>query len=129
MPVSGSDEILNSGSPKGDSGSRNIPLDEEKLMAYLAGDLSPEQQYELEHFLNEEGMESDAVDGLKMLETEEVRSSVNRLNSQLGKAIGTKKRSRRKPGSNSVTLISVVIILLLAVVAYFVVRLMTVPHV
>jgi anti-sigma factor RsiW len=98
-------------------------LPEEKLMAYLEGRLSPEEQHEVELWLADEGMESDAVDGLKDMEASEAKETTDRLNHQLRKQLMPKKRKRRQMKDNPWAVQAVVIILLLVILAYIIIRL------
>jgi anti-sigma factor RsiW len=104
----------------GGNGKDRLP--EDKLMAYLEGKLPPHEQHEVELWLSEEGMESDAMEGLRKLDPQEARHSVNKLGHQLRKAVLNKKRARRKPNNDQFTWIAIAIILLLIVVAYLVIR-------
>ena len=97
-------------------------LREEKLRAYLEGRLSPEEQHDVEMWLAEEGMESDALEGLGTLPPGETIQSVNKLNNQLRKSLAGKKRKRRPPLSGQTAIIAIAIILLLALLAYIVIR-------
>ena len=97
-------------------------LDQDKLMAYLEGKLPPGEQHEVEKWLSEEGMESDALEGLKMLPASEARQTVCRLDHQLHQTIKKKKR-RKQAGPDVITWVTICTILLLAVVAYLVIRL------
>lgn len=100
-------------------------LPEEKLIAYLEGRLSPEEQHEVEAWLAEEGMESDALEGLQQLAPEETRQSAVRLNNELRKMIAGKKERRKKHiRDNPWSWTAVVIILLLVILAYIVLRMM-----
>ena len=105
-----------------DRGKGNNKLSEEKLMAYFEGKLSPAEQHEVEQWLADEGMESDAMEGLRNIKPEETRRAVNRLNHQLRKTIVSKKRGRRPLKQDQFTWVAVVIILLLVVLAYIVIR-------
>lgn len=96
-------------------------LSEDKLMAYLAGKLSPAEQNEVEQWLAEEGMESDALEGLREQQPEETKHIVNRLNHNLRKTLHIKKRKRRGMNTNYLAWIAIVIILMLAVLAYIVI--------
>ena len=98
------------------------PIPEDKLMAYLEGRLSPAEQHEVELLLAEEGMESDALEGLKTIDTTDARQSVIRLNHNLHKTLHNKKRKRRPLPSNQLTWIAIVVILFLAIVAYLVIK-------
>ena len=104
----------------GGNGKERLP--EDKLMAYLEGKLPPHEQHEVELWLSEEGMESDAVEGLRKLDPLEARSSVHKLDLHLRKAVLNKKRARRRSNNDQFTWIAIAIILLLIVVAYLVIR-------
>ncbi|MFI5195933.1 MAG: hypothetical protein ACHQD8_02495 [Chitinophagales bacterium] len=116
--MSDENNILSTG--HGNGGKERLP--EDKLMAYLEGKLSAAEQHEVELWLADEGMESDALEGLRKLKPEETMYSVNKLNHNLRKAMLSKKRVRRRPKTDQFTWIAVVIILLLIVVAYLVIR-------
>ena len=102
------------------TGGKHIP--EDKLMAYLEGRLSPAEQHEVELLLANEGMESDALEGLKTIDATDARQSVIRLNHKLRNNLRNKKRMRRKLPSNQLTWIAIVVILFLAIVAYLVIK-------
>ncbi len=97
-------------------------LSEATLMRYLEGKLSPAEQHEVEQWLATDGMESDALEGLHSLKPEETRHSVSRLNHQLRTTILSKKRKRRKLKTDYNTIIAIAVILLLAIIAYIVIR-------
>ena len=110
--------ILSTGA--GNGGKKRLP--EDKLIAYIEGKLSPAEQHEVELWLADEGMESDALEGLHKLKPEETMHSVNKLNHHLHNALLSKKRKRRQPKTDQFTWIAIAIILLLIVVAYIVIR-------
>ena len=97
-------------------------LTEDKLMAYLSGKLSAAEQHEIELWLSDDGMESDALEGLSTLRSEETEHTVNKLKHELRKKITGKKRRRRPLRTDHLTWVAIAIILLLAVVAYIVIR-------
>ena len=97
-------------------------LSEDRLMAWLEGNLSAAEQHEVELWLAEEGMEGDAMEGLKELNPAETKHIVGKLNHNLRKAIVSKKRKRRPLETNQFTLIAIAIVLLLIVLAYIVIR-------
>lgn len=98
-------------------------LPEDKLMAYLEGRLSAAEQHEVERWLAEEGMESDALEGLKNIEPEETKRLVHHLNHNLRNKLAGKKRRTRPIADNQWSWIAILIILLLAVACYVVIRL------
>ncbi|MBS1687392.1 MAG: hypothetical protein JSS96_01605 [Bacteroidetes bacterium] len=97
-------------------------LPEDKLLAYLEGRLSPEEQHEVEQWLGKEGMEGDALEGLKSIPLGETKDAVDRINHELRKQLIPKKRKRRQIKDNPWAVQAVVIILLLIILAYIVIR-------
>lgn len=96
-------------------------IDEEQMQAYLDGKLDEEKRFELEAALSESNFESDAVEGLKALPSNELKHSVRKLNKHLSKQIDQKqKRKRARFSFPSFAIIAVVVILLLTVLAYLV---------
>lgn len=93
-------------------------LSEEQLMAYLEGRAGTEQQREIERLLSEEGMESDAVEGLKELQPESTAHSVQKLNRQLHRLTYKRKRRTRPFSENKWTWIAMLIVLLLCILGY-----------
>ena len=91
-------------------------------MAYLEGKLSPAEQHDVELWLAEEGMESDAVEGLRTLQPGETKHSLGKLKHGLNKTMLGKKSKRKPLRTDHITWIAIGIILLLTVVAYLVVR-------
>ena len=109
-------------SPFGPGSGRKETLSEDKLMAYLEGKLPPAEQHEIELWLSEEGMESDALEGLRTLKPEDTLHTVDKLKHELRKTITGKKRRRRPLRTDHFTWMAIAIILLLVVVAYIVIR-------
>lgn len=103
-------------------GNEKAKLSEDKLMAYLAGKLSQAEQHEVEQWLADEGMESDALEGLRSQPAADTQHSVSRLNHNLRKNIIGKKRKRRPMKTDQFSWVAIVIILLLVVIAYIVIR-------
>ena len=97
-------------------------LSEDKLVAYLDGKLSAAEQHDVELWLAEEGMESDALEGLKNLQPHETKQTIDKLKHDLRKTMVSGKRKRRPLRTDHITLIAIGIILLLTAVAYFVIR-------
>jgi len=100
-------------------------LSDEKLQAYLSGQLSPEEQREVELLLAEEGMESDAVEGLQHLGTEDAKQSVNNINRQLRFQLSKKKRRRKQySGDTKWGVVAILVVLLLCILGFVVLRLL-----
>ncbi|WP_276131820.1 hypothetical protein [Polluticoccus soli] len=114
--MSGLDDILNNGH-KG-------KLPEEMLQAYLEGKLGPEQQHEVEKWLAEEGMESDAVEGLKELPAREAKQLVDRLNYDLRHELGKKTRRHSAIKDNQWAWLAILIVLMLCVLGFVVIKMM-----
>lgn len=107
-----------------EAGKGRKPLSEEQLMAYFEGRLSPEEQHEVETWLEQEGMEADALEGLQELPAEETRRISRRLNLDLGRRLRPGKRTRRPITENRWGWVAIACVLLLAVLAYAVIHLM-----
>jgi hypothetical protein len=108
--------ILNSGKGR---------LTEEKLVAYFNGELSAEEQHEVELWLSEEGMETDAVEGLKELAPGDRKSSVSKLNNFLNKKLKDKRRQRRKAFKDNWSIIAVFLILIICIACYLIFHLLS----
>ena len=111
-------------SPEESSGA---PLSEEQLLAYLEGQLPEEERRAVELLLANEGMESDAIDGLQSMSVEDSKALKLRLNAGLQQALHKKRRTRRGIGDQRWSLIAILIVLLLAAVCYAVVYLVRQP--
>lgn len=91
----------------------------EKLQAYIEGRLSAEEQRDIERRLSEEGMESDALEGLQHLTADETSGSVSKLNFELNRFIRKDKRKSNTIAKNNYWgLVAIVLILLLCLAAY-----------
>lgn len=96
-------------------------LSEEKLMAYLEGKLSASECREVEELLSAEGMESEALDGLKNTPVDNVKTSVSNINRKLHITLAKEKRkSPRIVNNNYWALIAVIIILLVSIAGYII---------
>ncbi len=114
--MSGLNDIWQSGKGK---------LPEDKLVAYLEGRLSPAEQHEVEAWLADEGMEADALEGLKELPVSTTKQTVDKLNHGLKKQLKAKDRKRTRPiKDNYWTWIAILLVLLLSVVGYMVLHIM-----
>lgn len=71
-------------------------LSEEQLMAYLEGRLTGEEQHAVEALLAGEGMESDALEGLRDFDAAEAQAVTGRLNRQLQQSLKKRKRTTRR---------------------------------
>ncbi|MEO6832410.1 MAG: hypothetical protein ABI378_08305 [Chitinophagaceae bacterium] len=102
----------------GDEG-KNL-LTEAQMQGYLEGRLSDEERRIVEESLSNESPESDALEGLQLL-TEEERNALHlKLNAELRKSLNKKRKHRRDMPSQRWTVLAILLILLLAVLAYVV---------
>lgn len=103
-------------------------LSEEQLMAYLEGRLPEAERHEVEALLSSEGMESDALEGLQSLGAGEAQAMKRHLNAGLQQALKSKKRRKRRGIADSRwTLLTIVLLLLLAIVCFGVMWLLKHP--
>jgi anti-sigma factor RsiW len=73
------------------------PIDNEKLIAYLTGQLSPAESQQVEEQLAASGIDEEALDGLMMLNRHKVSGYQQELDLFLKKQIKTDKRRKHKP--------------------------------
>lgn len=101
-----------------DNGS--TPLTEDKLMAYLDGTLPHADRHAVEEWLAHEGMEGDALEGLRSLRASESKESVSRLQHALSRKLNKKTRRKRRTQPNTQAWVPVLLILLLVLAGYIV---------
>ena len=101
-------------------GGKDPRLTEEKMLAYLEGRLSPAEQHAVERWLSEEGMESDALDGLQSMPSADRRLSVARLNAGLNKRVSKRGRRVKRATHGANVVFAVLLILLLVVLVWLV---------
>ncbi|MBC7555135.1 MAG: hypothetical protein H7257_14295 [Taibaiella sp.] len=123
------DDILNGGkqeqNPFEPKAGNN--LQEDKLLAYLGGGLTPAERHEVEQWLTAEGaegMEQDALEGLAAINAAEAKVSVSRLNQYLDRTVKGKTRKQKNAGTDATTVIAIAIILLLCIVTYLIIRML-----
>ncbi len=97
---------------------------EEELLRYLKKELSQDEQHGVEEYLVDDDFYDDAVEGLEMVSKDTNLSGlVGDLNKNLDKQL--KKKSKRKNKdvlAHIWPIISVIVILLLAITAYFIIK-------
>jgi anti-sigma factor RsiW len=98
-------------------------LSEAQLLAYLEGRLPESERRAVEELLSNEGMESDALEGLQTLSAGETKKLKYRLDADLQKALRKKRRGRRGISEQHWTWTAIGIILLLAIMCYAVIYL------
>jgi len=103
----------------------NPEVDQETLMRYLEGKLSPEEQHEVEKNMVDEGFEADALEGLQQFsDNKKLQALVQQLNDDLKRRTAKKKQRRlkQKLELDNGLLISILLLLLLIVLAFFIIR-------
>lgn len=96
-------------------------ISQETLLKYLNGELSPEQQHEVEKQLLDNSFENDAMEGLQTLEQKEgLQLLVASLNRDLRKKLAKKKQSREQKRLKPQWLVyfSILILLIILVLVY-----------
>src|SRR5690606_37717844 len=98
-------------------------LSEERLLAYLEGSLSKEEAREVEIWLSENSMESDALEGLKEHAISDTKKSLHQLQTQLHQL--SSKRRKKQPfyADYKWAVLAIFLILILAMLGYVVYRL------
>jgi hypothetical protein len=103
----------------------NKDIEQEKLLEYLNRKLTQEEQHDLEKQLNDDAFMSDAMDGLQELKQQaDVQLIVDKLNHGLKKQLDSNKKNRAKRIIKNEAWIyyTVVLLLLLASIAFIVIR-------
>jgi anti-sigma factor RsiW len=103
----------------------NKDIDNQKLMDYISGKLSAEQKHEVEKILAANPFLNEAVEGLQQADEVKTHQAVEQLNKQLRLHLQQRKRKRTKQilPVNTWTYVAVLVILMIAVIVFFVVRL------
>jgi len=103
----------------------NNELNEEKLMQYLAGNLSSEEQNTIEQQMANSSFSTDALEGLQQFKNnKDINAYVVELNKQLQQQTANKKKRKAKHKIQNLQNIEaiVIIVILLCLLGYFVVR-------
>ena len=99
-------------------------VDQETLLLYLQGKLSAEQQHEVEKKMMDNEFASDALEGLQNFKDQQrLQSLVDQLNKDLKKKTSKKKAylEKRKIKLDPWVIITIVLILVLVVISYFII--------
>ena len=108
----------------------NKDIDNQKLMDYLSGKLSKQEQHELEKEMAANDMVNDAVEGLREMHSQQkIQSYVDQLNKDLHKQLQEKKakRQRRKIKDEPYIYLAIILVLLLIIIAYMVIQRLSPP--
>ena len=104
---------------------QNPAIRQEKILEYLHRDLTEEERHELEMAMADDEFFNDAVEGLEQVPNPSaLQDVVNRLNKNLKDQVRQQqeRRQKRKPNYQSWLYMSIILIILLAVISYFVIR-------
>jgi hypothetical protein len=100
-------------------------ISETLMLKYLEGKASPEEQWQVEQALSQEGLEADAVEGLQQFNDKaQIQKSVSALQEQLH-TITQKNRNRKKQRKfkdNPWNYIIVAFILILITMGYYIIK-------
>ena len=95
----------------------NKDIDNQKLMDYLSGKLSKQEQHEIEKEMAGNELMNDAVEGLKTIQDQQaIQSYVEQLNKNLHKQLAQKKERRQKRRLKDEPWIYIAIVMLLALI-------------
>src|SRR5882724_618411 len=103
----------------------NKDIDNQKLMDYLSGKLQGEEKNEVEQWMAENDFVSEAVEGLQDFSgKKDIQAYVDQLHKDLNKYIQQKKqrRERRKIQQAPWVYLTIVVILTLCVIAYYIIK-------
>ena len=99
-------------------------VDQETLLLYLQGKLTPEKQHELEKSLLENEFAADALEGLQHFEDrKQIAAYAEQLNRDLKKKTARTKnfRKKRRLQAEPWLIITLIIILLLIIISYMII--------
>ncbi|HYF30942.1 MAG TPA: hypothetical protein VD993_07470 [Chitinophagaceae bacterium] len=103
----------------------NKDIDNQKLMDYLSGKLSKQEQHEVEKQMADNEMVSDAVEGLKAMKSQQdIQAYVEQLNKDLNRQLQQKKarRKQRRIKEAPYIYVAIAIILALIIIAYMIIQ-------
>jgi hypothetical protein len=104
---------------------------EDALKRYLAGRASEEERFAIENQMADEAFMNDAIEGLQNFKSQhQMQDYVNQINKELHKQTKKKKsrRIKRHLEDQNWTLISVILIIILCILGYFVIHLTEQTH-
>lgn len=103
----------------------NKDIDNQKLMDYLSGKLSQQEQHELEKEMAANDMMNDAVEGLGEIKSQQaIQSYVEQLNKDLHNQLQQKRarRKKRRLKDDPTIYLAIVLVLALIIIAYIVIH-------
>ncbi len=103
----------------------NKDIEQDKLLEYINRNLPDAEQHDLEKQMNDDEFMNDAIEGLEQLQhKQEIPLYIKQLNAGLAKQLSKNKKrnDKRKLPSQFWTYISILLVLLLIVTAYFILK-------
>jgi hypothetical protein len=95
------------------------------LLKYSEGKATPEEQYAVEKYLNEAGLESDALEGINMVDNiQETTAITNNLKKHLHTITHKRKHNSHKKmlSYQGVIYLSIVLLIVLACLGYYFIK-------
>jgi hypothetical protein len=108
----------------------NKDIDNQRLMDYLSGKLSGKERHEIERSMADSEFINDAIEGLQGFgDKKDVQTYVDQLNAALKKNLEKKRlrREKRRIKENPLVWLSILLILILCITAYFIVHMVLRP--
>ncbi|HEY0678891.1 MAG TPA: hypothetical protein VGD17_11435 [Chitinophagaceae bacterium] len=103
----------------------NKDIDNQKLMDYISGKLSRQEEHEVEKEIADNELVSDAVEGLRAIKNQkDIHSYVEQLNKDLNKQLQQKKakRQKRRIKDEPYIYIAIALVLILITIAFFIIQ-------
>ena len=103
----------------------NKDIDNQKLMDYLAGQLTEKENHEIEKWMADSEFANDAVEGLQEVKNKkELETLVEQLNNDLNRKLKQKKtrKDKRKIKEFSWIYFAIILILILVTIAWVVIH-------
>ena len=100
-------------------------VDQETLLKYLQGHLSAEERHEVEKNLLDDAFDADALEGLETIQDKQnIPTLVEQLNRDLKKKTSRKRKwkTKREAKLEPWILFTIILILLLAIIAFFIIH-------
>jgi anti-sigma factor RsiW len=109
----------------------NKDIDNQMLMDYLSGKLSPEKSHEVEKMMADNDLFNDALEGLQQIrDKKDIQTYVEQLNRDLQKNLRKKRqrREKRKLKEGIWGYTAVIVIIMLCIAGYYVVKKILAAH-
>jgi anti-sigma factor RsiW len=97
---------------------------QDRVLAYLSGEITEEERKQLEEAISDPGVEQDAIEGLMLMGSEEARNSRERISRRVQKALKRQHRKAKWRGARTLgsgVLLIAFLVLILMIIAFTVV--------